>query len=181
MATTEINWQYVWDLPEDGRRYEAIGGELYSEGACTPRHQSVVLRLSMEFHRLLEKPGYGFVVYGPVGVEFPSTHEGVQPDLLFVSDARRSIVSDDWIRGSPDLMVEVVSPTTAERDRGLKLDLYRRQGVVEYWIVDADEDLVDVWRFGGEPEYEQFTDRLSVHVGEETVGEIDLKEIFLRD
>ena len=59
----------------------------------------------------------------------------VQPDLLFISSERNEIITPDNVRGAPDLVVEILSPATAERDRTLKLDLYAKHGVKEYWIV----------------------------------------------
>lgn len=206
MATSWITWEDLEQAPEDGKRREAIGGDLYVTPAPSVRHQRVSGRLEHALRDLLEDPGHGEVLDAPVGVEFPETGEGVQPDILFVSRERRGIVADDWLRGAPDLVVEITSPSTAERDRGLKRDLYRRQGVREYWIVDPEEDAVEVWRFGGtregavgddpagaagepddDPEparqsrgHERFTDRLPVRAGGEIVGEIDLDEVFRR-
>ena len=62
----------------------------------------------------------------------------VQPDLLFVSSHRSHILTRENVRGAPDLVVEILSPATAERDRTIKLDLYAQHGVKEYWIVDSD-------------------------------------------
>ncbi len=117
---------------------------------------------------------------GSVGVEFPDTREGVQPDLVFVSNERRGIIGDA-LRGAPDLVIEILSPSTAGRDRTLKLELYERQGVPEYWIVDPDEGLVDVWRFGREPDHERFAETLPVRLGTERFGEIDLQAVFAPD
>ena len=112
-------------------------------------------------------------------MKFPSTGEGVQPDLVFVSGGRREIILPAQIEGAPDLVVEILSPSTAGRDRGVKRKLYERQGVGEYWIVDAEAGAVDVWRFGaGEARPERFTERVPVRVGGETVGELDLGEVF---
>lgn len=75
------------------------------------------------------------------------------------------------------------SPATEERDRGLKRELYERQGVRQYWVVDPGSDAVEVWNFGtaGEgPGHERFTDRLPVRLDGESVGEIDLTEVFAR-
>ncbi len=114
-----------------------------------------------------------------MGVEFPDTEEGVQPDLVFISRARSGIIRRGWIRGAPDLVVEILSPTTAERDRGPKLELYRRQGVAQYWIVDPDAETVEVWRFdAGASEPEVHTDRLPVRLGGDTVGAIGLEGVF---
>jgi len=184
MATAGITWKHVQQAPDDGRRREAIGGDLYVTAAPSVRHQRVSGRLEAELRRLLEDPGHGEVLDAPIGVEFPETGEGVQPDLLFVSRDRRGIIAEDWIRGAPDLVLEILSPATAERDRGLKRELYERQGVSEYWIVDPEEDAVEVWRLTGGDErrahHERFTDRLPVRVGDEYIGEIDLARIFAR-
>jgi Uma2 family endonuclease len=76
-------------------------------------------------------------------------------------------------------VVEILSPSTAGRDRGKKLDLYRRHGVGEYWIVDRERRAVEVWRFAaGATEPEVHNDRLPIRLGDETVGEIGLAEIF---
>ena len=145
MTAAGVTWQQVQQTPEDGKRREAIGGELYVTGPATVRHQRVTQRLRMKLYRLLEDSGYGEILPGPIGVEFPSTGEGVQPDTIFISEERRDIIADDWIRGAPDLIVETVSADTAERDRGVKLDLYRRQEVPEYWIVDPADASIDVY------------------------------------
>ncbi len=206
MATTEISWRDVQQMPDDGRRREAVEGELYVTAAPSFRHQRICHRLAVALDRLLEAPGHGVLASAPVGVEFPATGEGVQPDLVFVSRERRGIMADDWIRGAPDLVVEVLSPSTEERDRGVKRKLYRRQGVREYWIVDPREEAVDVWRFGGkargaadddaaegpepdvlgggepaEPVHRRFTDRLPVRAGGDVVGDIDLEAVFSSD
>jgi len=181
MSLPRITWQDVQQLPDDGKRYEAIGGELYVTPAPSLRHQEISKRIFAALLEILEKPGLGKLFYAPLGVEFPATGEGVQPDLLFVSNERRGILAEDWIRGAPDLVVEILSPSTAERDRGIKRDLYERHGVAVCWIVDPEADAVDVWRFGPDRRHERFTDRLPVRLGEETVGQIDLLEVFARD
>jgi len=180
MALSSITWQDVQQMPDDGKRYEAIKGDLYVTPAPTVRHQRVMLRLYRALYRLLEEPGYGEVFCAPLGVEFPATGEGVQPDLLFVSRERRGIIADAWLQGAPDIVAEVLSPSTSSRDRGIKRRLYERQGVVEYWIVDAENDAVDVWTFDGEPSHRRVAETLSVTLGEERVGEIDLLDVFKR-
>ena len=82
--------------------------------------------------------------------------------------------------GAPDLVVEILSPSTAHRDRGIKLDSYARHGVRQYWIVDPDEDVADVWRFGDESGHERFSGELPVRLGRERLGPIDLDEVFSR-
>ena len=118
--------------------------------------------------------------WAPLLVEFPGTGDRVQPDILFVSNERRGIIGEKQVLGAPDLVVEILSPSTAHRDRGVKLDLYARRGVREYWIVDPDEDVVDVWRFGRDPGYERFAGELPVRLGGERTGVIDLGVVFSR-
>ena len=168
-------------MPDDGNRYEAIEGDLYMTPAPSPRHQILLLRLYDALAAVLRERHGGVLLVAPVGVEFPSTGEGVQPDILFVSDERRGIIRDTSVRGAPDLVVEILSPSTASHDRGTKRRLYERQGVREYWIVDPDEHVVNVWRFGDQAMRERFTDSLPVRHGTEQVGEIDLQTVFAPD
>jgi Uma2 family endonuclease len=105
----------------------------------------------------------------------------VQPDIVFVSSERLGIIHDEGIKGAPDLVIEILSPSTAHRDRGIKRKLYERHGVTQYWIVDPDAKAVEVWSFGDETGFERFTDSLPVRLAGETVGEIDLAEVFAAD
>ena len=178
MPMPQITWDDVQQLPDDGNRYEAIEGALYMTPAPSVRHQRIVFRLQRELARVLVDLGYGELLFAPIGVRFPATQEGVQPDILFVSNERRGIVAPDELKGAPDLIVEILSPSTAARDRDLKRRLYQRQGVAEYWIVDPDANAVDLWRFGDEPRSERFVDALPVRLGTEYLGEIDLAGVF---
>jgi len=185
MALSQITWQDVQQLPDDGHRHEAIEGELYVTPAPTSRHQRISMRLTLRLNRLLAEPGHGELFFAPIGVEFPTTQEGVQPDIVFVSRNRRGIIVDEGIRGAPDLVIEILSPTTAHRDRGVKRKLYERQGVEQYWIVDLEAEVVEAWNFGERPAeapaLQRFTDILPVRLGSEVVGEIDLTEVFAAD
>jgi Uma2 family endonuclease len=164
-------------MPEDGKRYEAIDGDLFVTPAPKPRHAWISYELVQTLHRLLVAPGHGRVFYAPIGVEFPDTEEGVQPDILFVAKERLDIVGEDWIRGAPDLVIEILSPSTAERDRTVKLKLYQRHGVGEYWIVDPETKTVEVWTAGA-TQANTFVDRVPVRAAGAVVGEIELADIF---
>ncbi len=166
-------------MPEDGNRYEAIDGQLYVTPAPTVRHQRISRNLHVALMALLMEPGHGELLYAPVGVEFPETEEGVQPDLLFIRQERLGIVGEDWIRGSPDLVIEILSPGTAKRDRTTKRKLYDRQGVAEYWVVDSEAETIEVWDFAGEATHpDRYVDRVPVRVGGKRVGDIELTQIF---
>jgi len=74
--------------------------------------------------------------------------EVVQPDILYISEGRSGIIAEEEIRGAPDLIIEIISPATAERDRTYKKTLYARHGVKEYWIVDPEAKMVEVYTLG---------------------------------
>ena len=177
---TPKTWEDVLRMPDDGNRYEFIGGRLYVTPAPATRHQRISKRLQAALMRVLEDAGRGEVFDAPFLVEFPGIGDRVQPDLIFVSDRRREIIGEKQVLGAPDLVVEILSPSTAHRDRGIKLDLYARCGVRQYWIVDPVEDVVDVWRFGDKPGHERFSGELAVRLGDERVGRIDLDQVFSR-
>ena len=177
---TPTTWEDVLRMPDDGNRYEFIGGRLYMTAAPVIRHQRVLARLWSALFPILVDSGRGEVLSAPLLVQFPGTDDRVQPDLLFISEERREIIGEKQVTGAPDLVVEILSPSTAHRDRGIKLDLYARSGVRQYWIVDPDEDVVDVWRFGDEPGHERFSGELSVRLGAERLGRIDLDQVFSR-
>ena len=178
MALSQITWHDVQQMPDDGNRYEAIAGELHVTPAPSVRHQQVSKRLERALYEIAEDTGAGEVLHAPVGVEFSSTGEGVQPDIVVIAAARRGIIDEDWIRGAPDIVIEILSPGTQRRDRGVKLKLYERQGVEEYWIVDPASRAVAVWRFHGGAVCERCTGILPVRLAGETLGEIDLEAVF---
>ena len=179
-TTTPTTWEDVLRMPDDGNRYEFIGGRLYVTAAPVTRHQRICKRLQQALMRILEHAGHGELFFAPYLVEFPGTADRVQPDILFVSKERRGIITEKQVLGAPDLVVEILSPSTAHRDSGIKLDLYARRGVREYWIVDPVDDVVDVWRFGEQPGQERFEGKLPVRLGSEEMGVIDLDEVFSR-
>jgi Uma2 family endonuclease len=179
MPATRVTWRDVLTMPEDGNRYEAIGGELVVSPPPKVRHQWVTERLLGTLRDLLVRTGYGYLFPAPVGVVFPGTEEGVQPDIVFVTRERLDIVGEDAIQGPPDLVIEILSPSTARRDRTVKRHLYERQGVAEYWIVDIDARQVEVWSFAaGTRDAERYTDRVPVRLGERVMGQVELATIF---
>ena len=128
-----------FELPDEPR-YELLFGRLHMAPSPSSRHQRVVLLLSEIFLRAARQSG-GKVLTAPIDVVI-SDHSVVQPDLLYVSGGRRSIIQDRVV-GVPDLIVEVISHGTARRDRGEKLRLYADAGVKEYWLVDPVNRYID--------------------------------------
>lgn len=134
-------------LPEDGNRYEVIEGELFVSAGPSLSHQGVVLLLLVAIHKYLDAHPIGRVWSGP-GVIL-SDFSGVIPDLVFISNERLTeIASGDRVAGAPDLIIEVLSPgaENAHRDRQAKRQLYRKYGVKEYWLVDAQKRAIEVYR-----------------------------------
>ena len=135
-------------LPEDGRRYEVIRGELCVTPAPSPVHQRAVANLIFLLKDFLRRHPLGQVLPAPCDVVF-SEHDLAQPDLLFVSNRRASIVHEKNLRGAPDLVIEVLSSSTRRVDEGVKRGTYERFGVEEYWLVDPQRRTVRVFRRAG--------------------------------
>ena len=134
----------------DDERYELLNGELIMSPSPREIHQYISGNLYLVLGAFVRDRSLGRVYFAPFDVVLSDT-DVVQPDLLFVSNERAAIITADNIQGAPDLVVEILSPATAERDRTVKLDLYARYGVKEYWIVDPDDKtmMVMLWREGG--------------------------------
>lgn len=135
-------------LPDDGNRYEVIAGELYVTPSPTSIHQRVVARLTAMIEVFSQEHGLGTLFSAPYDVIL-GDGDYLEPDLMFVRRERDAIVKDHATVGAPDLVVEVLSPSTAGRDRGLKRERYAAYGVPEYWIVDTKVKQVDVYRLSG--------------------------------
>jgi Uma2 family endonuclease len=134
-------------LPDDGNRYELIEGELYTSPNPDLIHQRVLGRLYTSFARFLDENQIGEIIYSP-GVIF-SDYDGVIPDLVYLSNQRRNeVATGERIYGAPTLVIEILSPGSqnSDRDRKLKLKLYSKFGVEEYWIVDPRKRAVEVYR-----------------------------------
>ena len=132
-------------LPDDGKRYEVIRGELYMSAAPRPLHQRVITRLSFYLEGFLEDTGLGTAYVAPIDVILPEKlGDPVQPDIIFIRRERLQIVEDLNIQGAPELVFEVLSPSNPAHDRSLKYELYERAGVQEYWIIDPHERTVEI-------------------------------------
>lgn len=126
----------------DGTRAELIEGEVYISPSPKLRHQRAVETLYRLLHAFCQGRRAGEVHVAPLDVHLPSG-DVIQPDVIFVSESNRAILKD-WIRGVPDLLIEVISPESAERDRIVKRRLYEQNGVREYWLADPEAPAVEV-------------------------------------
>ncbi len=133
-------------LPPDGNRYEPLDGELHLAASPNTRHQRMLRRLLYAFEAAIEDRSEVF--FSPFDVVLaPAT--ALQPDLLLICEESRDILQD-VVRGTPDLVLEVLSPSTAELDRGRKKTFYARYGVGEYWIVDGATSTIEIHRLDRE-------------------------------
>jgi Uma2 family endonuclease len=122
-------------LPDDGLRYEIIEGFLFSEPSPRRAHQQVAANLLMILRAHVREHGLGEVYIAPFDVIL-DRRTVVVPDLVFVAQARADVVTERAVEGTPNLIVEILSPGTARRDRVAKLNAYARRGVPHYWLVD---------------------------------------------
>jgi Uma2 family endonuclease len=135
-------------LPDNGKRYQVIEGELYMVPAPTPNHQDILLKLGILLREFVEEHKLGKVYCAPCDVIL-SPEDIVQPDIFFISSERQHIITERNIQGAPDLVAEILSPTTAKLDKTLKTRLYERFGVKEYWLVDPEEKRIAVYESKG--------------------------------
>lgn len=119
----------------EGTRYQLIEGDLIMAPAPNLHHQQIVRNLSQILCGYAEKHSLGEVLFAPCDV-FLSPHDVVQPDLLFVAKANSGILAEDGVHGAPDLVIEVLSWSTAQLDKKQKRRIYARAGVKEMWLVD---------------------------------------------
>lgn len=138
-----MTYEEYRNLPGDDR-YELVEGELLLTPAPSRRHQLILGKLYLRLGTFVESQGLAPLLFAPLDVVLDD-HTVLQPDLLYVSRERSAkIESNSGVHGAPDLVVEVLSPSTAKRDLEVKRKLYGQFGVREYWIVDPDERSIEV-------------------------------------
>ena len=135
-------------FPEDGQRHEILDGEHYVMPAPSFSHQGISFKLCLRIGSFVLEHRLGFVRYAPLDVLL-SEYDIVQPDLLFISNERAGNVKEPNVHGAPDLVVEILSDSSRQRDEILKPHLYERSGVLEYWLVDPQARTVKVFRSSG--------------------------------
>jgi Uma2 family endonuclease len=147
-------------FPEDHLRREIIDGELIVTAAPVTRHQSAVINIAAALHA--HKRAHGGQVFPAPTDVYLSDENVVEPDVLFVLEEKIERVEDKYVKGPPDLVIEISSPSTRRLELVRKRELYARFAVPEYWYVDLETDRVEVYR-GGE---EQYGAPLLLHAGQ---------------
>jgi Uma2 family endonuclease len=124
-------------IPSDRNRHEILNGVLSVTPAPSTFHQDAVTNLTRLLSDYVRRQGLGKILVAPCDVLL-STHNIVQPDILFVARERLHIVEPANVKGAPDLVIEVLSPSTAVNDLNVKRQVYAEHGVQHYWIVDPN-------------------------------------------
>jgi len=137
-------------FPDDGKRHELIDGEHYVTPSPVVRHPRILGTLYWLIRTHLEEHSCGLVLLSPLDVVF-SQFDVVEPDLLYMSNERAAqVITPKHVRGAPELVVEIGSPSTRGRDETIKRALYERTEVAEYWIVDPEINVVRVFARAGD-------------------------------
>src|SRR5262245_47973104 len=133
-------------LPDDGKRYEILDGELYVTPAPSPLHQRVSKRLQRKLEDYFEARCLGEVFNAPIDMIL-GRHDVAQPDILVVTNPIQ--ISGRGIEGAPLLVVEVLSPSTRRHDREVKMRRYAALAIPHYWIVDPEGKWIACYRLAG--------------------------------
>jgi Uma2 family endonuclease len=164
-------------FPQDRQRHEIIGGVHHVSPSPILPHQAVVTRLGSALLRRIEEPGLGRVLVAPFAVQL-GPHDVVEPDVLVVLNARAEILTRKRALGAPDLVVEVLSPSTKAYDHGIKRELYERSRVSECWLVDPEAHTVEqlVLSVNRYEKLGVFTDVVQLRIA--ACEPVDLRSIF---
>jgi Uma2 family endonuclease len=177
------NWTYAYyaALPEDGHRYEIVDGVLYMSPSPSDAHQNVSVWLSHYLVIHVKLAGLGQVRAAPFDVEL-APHTIVQPDIMVILNEHLSRITSTCIKGAPDLVVEILSPGTASYDRTGKQRAYAQAHVMEYWLVDPDEETIEVLNLVGET-YQQMIrfrgDDALISQVVSTIAEVPVRQFFM--
>jgi Uma2 family endonuclease len=152
IVAPKLTYRDLQAMPNDGKRYELIDGEVYMTPSPNRKHQEAVGNLYTALRAFASKGSLGKVYLAPFDVVLDERNV-LQPDLLFVRQPRLAVVEETHVAGAPDLVVEVLSRGTASYDRETKLQLYARAGVSEVWLVDPDARTVEVLNLGSDSRY----------------------------
>ena len=148
MKTLRWNSRDLEAMPEDGKRYEIVDGELYVSKQPHYHHQRVCVRLTTLLEVWSQQTKAGEANFAP-GLIF-ADDEDVAPDVTWISRSRliTALHEDGKLHAAPELVVEVLSPgvINERRDREFKLRLYSRRGVEEYWVVSWQERRIEIYR-----------------------------------
>jgi Uma2 family endonuclease len=133
----------------ENQLYELLNGVIVKRSSPSPAHQIVLGKLFDAIYNFLKANNLGTIFFAPIDV-FLDEENLVLPDLVFVAESKKHIITENGIEGSPDLVVEILSPSTARYDRGEKMKLYKRHQICEYWIIDPKAFSVEIYFYQNE-------------------------------
>jgi len=142
---TKFTYEDYLHFPED-KRCEIIDGEVSLAPSPDKIHQDISRNLGFILWEFVKKNDLGLVYYAPFDVVL-SDIDIVQPDLIFVSKERKHIVTEKNIQGAPDIVIEILSPSSQYKDKVIKAKLYKKFGVTEYWLIDPQEKQITIHDF----------------------------------
>ena len=142
VLNTRMTAEAFLELPETNLPTELIDGELIVSPPPVPEHQNASIELIVLLRGLIPN---GKLYHAPIDVYFDEANI-LQPDILWVAENSQCFIGDKRLEGAPDLIVEILSPSTARRDKNKKFLLYEKYGVREYWLVDPQAQYIEVWR-----------------------------------
>ncbi|MBF0488334.1 MAG: Uma2 family endonuclease [Nitrospirae bacterium] len=122
---------------------EIINGEEVMTHSPFRKHQRIAVKIFRQLDRFVEHNKLGFVYFSPLDVIFEEGENRLQPDIFFVRNENEGI-EQDWIRGVPDMVCEIISPGTLNRDVYIKKEIYEKYGVPEYWVIFPDFMAIEI-------------------------------------
>ena len=131
-------------MTPDDQRYELIEGDLIMTPSPVPYHQWLLKNIAFDLEKFVREKKMGKIFYAPCDV-YLDNENVLQPDILFISKERLNIIGEKNIQGAPDLVIEILSESSAYRDMVKKKKLYAQFGVKEYWIIDPGEKTVEIY------------------------------------
>ena len=151
VRSAQGQWTYedYLNLPDDGRRYEIIEGDLYVTNAPDLDHQFTVSEIQRQIANFVTEHKLGFIIPAPFEVHLSETSRPVQPDILFIKAENWPGPGAKFFEGAPDLIVEVISPSSIRTDQSIKFSAYEQAGVSEYWIANPKTRSVEVFTLSG--------------------------------
>jgi Uma2 family endonuclease len=156
MVTTvirKVSYEEFQTLPRDGsKRFELIEGEVFMTPSPNTSHQRAVARLLRALADFADEHDLGEVFIAPYDIVF-SKWTALEPDLLFIRKERQSIITDANVQGTPDLVIEILSPSNKAYDRQTKLLAYEKAGVPELWYFDPEDGTAEILNLGSDGRY----------------------------
>lgn len=141
---------------DEGFFYELLNGEIMQRSAPALSHQRVAKLIFKKLDAFVEKEKKGEVFFAPLDVVLDN-YNVLQPDLVFVSEKNSEILFGDYVNGIPDLVVEIISPSSVSRDRIEKKNIYEKFGIPEFWLVDPKNEMIEILVLNKEKNYEHFS------------------------